>query len=374
MTPEKPDHESLKELLIELVDGQPSSEQLEELQQVAKSVPDGIERMVDHLLLDSLLSDDLGREPLTALVDLVAEPVDLECCDSSQLSVVADSASPPVPVLIQSGDKSPHSKTRLASWLAVAASVALVVFLLTGHGDNSVYASASQIVEAAIHTHAEPIERVYVVEVERSPSADNGLNLPRDVKVSTQGDRFWVEMSGYRRWAWGRDENGAIWMTLGPRRAVVVGADEMGVPLKYIGDLYTLHLETLLQNFLRHCQLERAEGPAGTDIITAIPRRRWSERPLKRATIEVDRESKAIRRLVIERDFPDQSWTVVTFTLVDSRLADEELYRPEGHLTEPRRLFSSETEATKRRELMVNWFGPHAERWIQVPQESPNDQ
>ncbi|MEZ6040005.1 MAG: hypothetical protein R3C20_05835 [Planctomycetaceae bacterium] len=69
MTPRKPDQELLKELLIELVDEQPSEEHLDELQQVAKSVPDGIKQMVDHLLLDSLLSDDLGRESLTALVD-----------------------------------------------------------------------------------------------------------------------------------------------------------------------------------------------------------------------------------------------------------------------------------------------------------------
>jgi hypothetical protein len=370
MTPRKPDHERLKELLIELVDGQPSEEQLDELQQVANSVPDGIERMVDHLLLDSLLSDDLGRESLTALVDLVAEPDDSDVTGDSGLTQPRTESAAKSPVR---GRRSAWF-LRTTSWLAVAASVALVVFLLTGHGDNPVYASASQIVEAAIHTHAEPIERVYVVEVERNPSDDNGFNLPRDVKVSTQGDRFWVEMKGYRRWAWGRDEEGAIWMTLGPRRAVVVGADEMGVPLKYIGDLYTLHLETLLQNFLKHCQLERIEGPAGTDIITAAPRRRWSERPLKRATIEVDRETKAIRRLVVEREFPDQSSTVVTFTLVDSRLADEELYRPQGHLTEPRRLFSRETEATKRRELMVNWFGPSAERWIQIPEATSNDQ
>ncbi|MEZ5948396.1 MAG: hypothetical protein R3C12_04045 [Planctomycetaceae bacterium] len=38
MTPRKTDHERLKELLIELVDGQPSEEQLDELQQVAKLV------------------------------------------------------------------------------------------------------------------------------------------------------------------------------------------------------------------------------------------------------------------------------------------------------------------------------------------------
>lgn len=370
MTPDKTDRERLKELLIELVDGQLTEEQFDEMQQVLKTVPDGLERTVDHLLLHSLLSDDFGRESLTALVDLIVEPVDSSTTGDFDLTQrLAVSSAEPTALR----RRSPWL-LRITGWLAAAACVALVVFLLTGQGDKPLYASASQFVEAAIHTHAEPIERVYVVEVERNPSVDNGLNLPRDVKVSTQGDRFWVEMNGLRRWAWGRDEEGAIWMTLGPHRAVVVSADEMGVPLKYIGDLYTLQLETLLQNFLKHYQLERTEGLAGTDIITATPRRRWTERPLKRAKIEVDRETKVIRRLVIEREFPDQSSTVVTFTLVDSRLADEVMYRPEGHLTEPRRLFSRETRATKRRELMMNWFGPSAERWIQETEASSNDQ
>jgi len=370
MTPEQSDNERLRELLIELVDGQPGKGLLDELQRLVNSVPDGVEQVVDHLLLDSLLGDDLGREPLTALVDLVADPSDSIEVDTSALKQS-------LPVVAMKRDQ-PHSRSpwilRTTGWFAAAVCVALLIFLLTGHGDNPVYASASQIVEAAIQTHAGPIERVYVVDVQRHPSNDKGLNLPRDVKVSTQGDQFWVEMNGVRRWAWGRDTDGAIWMTLGPRRAIEVGADEMGIPLRYIGDLYTLHLETLLQNFLKHCRLERAEGPAGTDIITAVPRRRWSERPLKRATIEVDRETKAIRRLVVEREYSSQSSSVVTFTLVDSRLADEVMYRPQGHLTEPYRLFSRETEATKRRELMVNWFGPHAERWIQVPEATSNDQ
>ena len=129
MTPEKPDHERLKELLIELVDGQPSEEQLDQLQQVAKSVPDGIERMVDHLLLDSLLGDDLGREPLTALVDLVAESVDSDVTErfrSRSQRRTESAAKSPVP-----SRRSPWF-LRTTSWLAVAASVALVVFLLTG--------------------------------------------------------------------------------------------------------------------------------------------------------------------------------------------------------------------------------------------------
>jgi hypothetical protein len=327
-----------------------------------------MQRVVDHLLLDEMLGSELGAESITALVDMLGETA-IDESNSSDLH-----SSNRELLLGRNSNQHVSWYQRIPGWTIAIACLVLIAFLIAGQGNTPALADASRVIEAAVHVHAEPIERVYVVEVERNPSVDNGLNLPRDVKVSTQGDRFWVEMNGHRRWAWGRDVDAAIWMTLGPRRAVVVGADEMGVPLKYIGDLYTLHLETLLQNFLKHFQLERAEGPAGTDIITAVPRRRWTERPLKRATIEVDRQTKAIRRLVIEREFPDQSSTVVTFTLVDSRLADEEMYRPQGHLTEPRRLFSRETEATKRREWMVNWFGPHAERWIQVPETTSNDQ
>lgn len=69
-------------------------------------------------------------------------------------------------------------------------------------------------------------------------------------------------------------------MTLGPRRAVVVNPDEIGVPLPYLGDLYTLNVETLLQNFLKHCRLEMSEGPAYTTLIVATPRRQWTNCPL----------------------------------------------------------------------------------------------
>ena len=358
MTPRKPDHERLKELLIELVDGHPSEEQLDELQQVANSVPDGLERMVDHLLLDSLLSDDLGRESLTALVDLVAEPDDSDVTGDSGLTQfrTESAAKSPVP-----GRRSAWF-LRTTSWLAVAASVALVVFLLTGHGDNPVYASASQIVEAAIHTHAEPIERVYVVEVKRNPSDDNGLNLPRDVKVSTQGDRFWVEVDGVRRWAWGRDADGAIWVTVGPRRAVRIESNEAGQPLQYYADIYSLRIESLLNDVLEHFDLKRTATENLTHVIIARSRGgrpRW----LRSATIEVDVETKAVRRLVVEREYDGKS-SVVTFTLVEARTADESKYGLQGYLEAPFHVYSQDLEPEKRREALVEWFGPHASYWI----------
>jgi len=225
-------------------------------------------------------------------------------------------------------------------------------------------ASATQLVQAAIHTHAAAIERIYVVEITRGPSKETQVELPKDVRVATQGDRFWVQMRGQREWAWGRNEQGAVWMTLGPQQAVIVDTDEMGMPLRYIGDLYTLNLKTLLESFLKYYQLELSDGPAGTTIIVATPRRQWSNRPLKRATIEVDRETKAIRKLVLERE-SEQIQSVSTFTLVEARLADESLYGPEGHLTKPYEIFGTETQRSDRRERILGWLGARADRWVQ---------
>lgn len=348
------------ELMSRMLDDVISDEEIFELHSVVEADPSLRSELVDHLLLDTLLEENLGQEPLTALVDLVGESA-----DPSTTKVQVS------PTVSRHSELSTTASTRrwswMSGWLVLAASVLIVISFVTFQGNREAFASASQIVQAAMHTHAAPIERVYVVEVNRGETNKAKFELPRDVRVATQGDRFWVQMRGFRDWAWGRNKQGALWMTLGPKRAVVVNPDEMGLPLRYIGDLYTLNFETLLNNFLKHCRLEVSDGPAGSTIIVATPRRQWSSRILQRATIEVDRETKAIRKLVIEREF-ERSKSISTFTLVDSRLADESLYGPEGHLTKPYRVFSTETNATRRRELINNWFGPSSEQWMQIPE------
>jgi hypothetical protein len=251
--------------------------------------------------------------------------------------------------------------------LSAAALIAFVAFIV-GRWESSAFAHAATIVRAAVETHAAPIERVYLVEVERSSNMPVEFSPVREVRVATQGDRFYVEMNrGQRQWFWGRDVAGAIWLTVGPRRAIVVEQDELGAPLQYISDLYTLNLETLLNNFLKHCRLDRSDVSGATHVITATPKHRWRGGWVRRATIEVDRDTKTVRRLVIERELPQQGPSTVTFTLVDSRPADETKYRSEGHLTEPFHLFSRDSQPDNRRELLVNWFGSYAERWIKTP-------
>jgi hypothetical protein len=178
-----------------------------------------------------------------------------------------------------------------------------------------------------MRTHAAPIERIYVVEIKRGESNKAKFELPRDVRVATQGDRFWVQMRGYRDWAWGRNDQGAIWMTLGPRRAVVVNQDEIGIPLRYIGDLYTLNFETLLQGFLKYCRLEMSEGSADTTIIVATPRRQWSNRPLQRAIIESPRIN--IEDLRFEAHRQEQLRAIMDLLKQSTRFSWEERYRDE---------------------------------------------
>jgi hypothetical protein len=366
--------ERFEELLSRFVDGALSADEFTELQAFLREDAARRDRLVNLLLLDSLLAEEIGAESVTALVDLVS--------DSGVMPAVGGSkSSAEIAPILPRGTAPRRARPgwKLFGWLSAAALVAFVAFIV-GRWENSAFAHAATIVRAAVETHAAPIERVYLVEVERSSNMPVEFLPVREVRVATQGDRFYVEMNrGQRQWFWGRDVAGAIWLTVGPRRAIVVEQDELGAPLQYISDLYTLNLETLLNNFLKHCRLDRSDVSDATHVITATPKHRWRGGWVRRATIEVDRDTKTVRRLVIERELPQQGPSTVTFTLVESRPADEAKYRPEGHLTEPFRLLTRDAQPDNRRELLSNWFGSYAERWIispsaPVPREGKGDE
>jgi hypothetical protein len=341
------------QLLSDLLDDPNSAPALQELQSLLIAHPSLRSQLIDHLLLDVLLQENMGQEPMIALVDAVSD---------------ASNPVEPVPQMASSTGVAPTSprKTNRLRWLAGIAGLVAVVAVVFWQSEQRANASATELVLAALRTHSAAIERVYVVEVKREANTEQPVELSGDVRVATLGDRFWVQMRGQRDWAWGRNEQGAIWMTLGDRQAVVLNPDEMGLPLRYIGDLYTLNLETLLQGFLQYCRLDLFEETAGSRLITATPRRQWSDRPLKRAVIEVDRETGAIRRVVLERELERTSF-VTTFTLVESRAADTSLYGPLGHLSPSGRVFGGETGIAERRRMMLNWIGSRAGQWLQIP-------
>lgn len=350
MTNEQKLLERTRELAAKLVDGELAAEEAEELTQLLQDGDDRLGVLADHLLLDCLLSEELGKSSLTALVDIVSD---------NSLDAETSSTYSPVPVAFTS---IVNQYWKPAGWV-IAATLAGLMAIILFRGDATAFANAATIVQAAKESHAEVVERVYVVQVETEAAVDADFSPPRDVRVATQGDRFYVEMNrGERRWFWGRDTNGATWMTLGPRRALRIDADETGPALAYINDLYSLNLESVLDNALKHCEIETTSASGQVYVVKATPKRAngW----LRAMTIEVDKETKAVRKLVLQRHTPRQGDATVTFTLVDARIPDESKYRAEGHLVEPFQIFSRDHQSEKRRDVLKSWFGIAADRWI----------
>lgn len=347
------------QLLSELLDDADTRSAAQGLSELIAEDPALRAQLVDQLLLDVLLQEQLGQEPLIALVDSVAH----------------SEALPNAPASVRQTHPSVAAARpwwgRLR-WLGAVVVLAAMVGWFFWQNEQRAMASAAELVQAAMHTHAATVERIYLVDVRRGAPAEALVELPRNVRVATQGDRFWVQMQAQRDWVWGRDEQGAVWMTPGNNQAVVVHPEEMGLPLRYIGDLYTLNLETLLASFLRYCRLELSDEAAGIRVITATPRRQWSNRPLRRAVIEVDRDTGVIRRLVLERELERIS-AVTTFTLVESRVADTSLYGPLGHLSPSGEVFGTETDIGDRRALIVSWFGTRAAQWLRNSETLPRE-
>ncbi len=345
-------------LVSQLIDGQLSAEEAVELNALVRSDAGHLERAVDQLLLDSLLTEELGTEPLTALVDLVAVPAAL------------DDAKAPAERTASWQAWFGRTSRRLwkpAGWF-VAAAVVLVAVFLIGRWQSTALASPSSLVRAAIETHRKPVERVYVVTVEPNLSSAPGGTAPRDVRIATQGDRFWLEMTrGDTRWVWGRDLDGAIWLTVASKWALRIEREEIGPSLQAVSDVYCLELDTLLKNVLKHCRLKRSAESESGYAITATPSRLWRNRVrVREMTIECDRETRAIRRLVVHRQVPPRGEVTTTFTLVDARPADASRYRPEGHLAQPYEVLSRDSNDTRRREILSNWFGSEVDRWIKA--------
>lgn len=254
-------------------------------------------------------------------------------------------------------------------WFAAAAATVLLAFVV-GRWGQPAYAEASSLVRAALATHAGSVERCYTVAVERDAEIQDERLSFRDVRIWTQGDRFWVDVRGQRSWQWGRSLSGAIWIALRRHRALEIEADEIGPPLQRIADLYSLQLETLLENVLNDFELEYSDDSNFTHIITARPRKGVSGH-IREAVIEVDKETKAVKRLELQRSFRWRGNSRSTFTLVDARTPDDSEYEPTGHLDEPYRILTRDLQPDKRRNVLTSWFGTQAATWL-VESPSPS--
>lgn len=319
---------------------------------------------------------------------------DLESLVRGHLERESETVDPrPLFERIQSSLTLPESRMRggrrwprlaWAGWRVggIAAAAALILLALSVvMSERPAFAKAEVLVKEARQTHRQPVDRCYLVEVKReSPLVSEMTPTTPQVRLTrlwTRGDRFWVEsVHPEQRWAWGRDEEGRFWIAFGPRTAVRMEADEVPLWLNLYCDLHSLRVDRLLEDLLQWFDVTReadsAEADASTIRVRATARWLPKGRPaIRTAELEIDAETRVVRRMVLRRVLNGEPFATVTYTLAETDAHDPALYQLEGHLKEGARIFSGNHEPQRRQELLARWFGPQAARWFPRPNATP---
>jgi hypothetical protein len=263
--------------------------------------------------------------------------------------------------------------------LAAAAAAALVLAFLGGRLFGPGRASAESLVREARQAHSLPVDRCYLVQSTPAPGAWAArfprLAQPRETRLWTRGDRFYLESTGPglfgrppRRWAWGRDEQGRVWLALDGDRGLRYDADEPGdepAAVRLACEVCGMQTETLLDEVLAHFELRREDDDGATLRVRAEPKPGVAPSPwLAAAELEIDAETRVLRRLVLHRTRAGQPLAVVTFTLVETRPVDDALYTLEGHLQPGVKPYSASYRPLQRALLVAPLLG-------QAPRQEP---
>jgi hypothetical protein len=245
---------------------------------------------------------------------------------------------------------------RVGAGLAIGLAASLAVALWLGPF-HTPQASAETLVLAARVAHTQPIDRGYLVQTEFDSNIVQRLPVllaPRESKLWTRGDRFFLEskIEQGRRFTWGRDHLGRVWVTAQPDVGVLFGPDEYREPMAVACDLYSMNLDTLLGDVLAKFDLRRDGTDDDRIVITGRPKPYWGAGPLRQVTLEVNPTTKVIERVVLVRPA-----ATVTFTLVETTTLPDTRYELLGHIDAKAVVFGSNRPGLRARQ-MREWFGP----------------
>jgi hypothetical protein len=275
-----------------------------------------------------------------------------------------------------------RSGVKYWKWAGAAAAVAAVLVAIAGLllQNRSALARGDVVVRAARQAHTMPVDRCYLVEVRRESSMAAELSPAspqvRLTRLWTRGDRFWVEsVRPEQRWAWGRDDQNRFWIAFGPHTAVSLEADEVPYGITIYCDLHALNVEKLLSDVLNRFEVNRESNADDADPSTIrihatarkVAQQKQQQHPsIQAVDLEIDAETRVVRRMVVRRVLNGLPFATVTYTLSETDSLDPDDYLLEGHLTDPFEIYTRDHVPQRRKELLARWFGPRNERWIQA--------
>jgi hypothetical protein len=258
----------------------------------------------------------------------------------------------------------PAPRRRWARALSAVAAILLAFLggLLLSPGPAR--ASAETLVREAKKVHAGPRDRQYLVQIEPEPGGVlerfPWLNRSREHRLWTRGDRFRIESAvPERKWAWGRDEQGRVWIALGVKQGFRFEREEARESVGLLCDALGMQTETLLDDVLRNFDLTRddADDTATLRVVRATPRTAQARNRLLGATLEIDAETKVLQRLIVHRAYHGQPMATVTFTLIETGQQLDASYTLEGHLDAGAALYEGMLDETRRARLLRALFG-----------------
>jgi hypothetical protein len=257
-------------------------------------------------------------------------------------------------------------------WGFGTAAAVLLAFIVGWHiGESPVQASAETLLREARQVHALPLDRCYLVQA--VPEPDGVLSRypqfaqPRETRLWTRGDRFWIESTNpEKRWAWGREDQGRLWLSLDGKRGVsfdkaeLMEHDEMFQAVNITCEMFSMRVETLLDEVLAGFNLQRDKtetiGSVATHRIHAELKPGASSPRLRSALLEIDAETRVLRRLVLQRTRKGQPLATVTFTLVETLAQNDDTYTLEGHLNPDAELLGRNDNFHKRASVVRKFF------------------
>lgn len=359
-------HETDPEALwTSLVDSKLSPEEFARLQQLLAQDPSARRRYIDLMLLDTMLAEELASESIGDMVDALS-PAGTNAAKSAVI------ATP-----VQKVTSMPRFHRR---WFATAMAAGLLVCAAVWQfSAPQAEASAASLVGETLRVHQLPLDRCYVIQVDRSGEAFKSWAAarPRVDRLWTRGDRFFLESSTDRsRWKWGQDADGRVWMTHGPQRGLTIEPNELPVWLAGVCDALAMRVEPMLEEVLANFDLTWAEeaGDPRTKVVRAVNTRNAQPRWLKEARLEIDAETKVLRKLTVVRQVRSRQAVTVTYTLAASESQPDNCYELKGHLTEPSVVYSRSNQPQKRFEALADHFGPLLARTMfQLEREPPTE-
>jgi hypothetical protein len=258
----------------------------------------------------------------------------------------------------------------LAPWV-LGLSVAALVFVLVALGflqARMAVAGPEVLVREAKEAHLLPLDRCYLVEFQQSPDfLDRWPSVPflsPQHRLWTRGDRFWVEANrAGEQYAWGRDERNRFWVVFDSAEVLWLEPDEMPTWLHFHSEIYCVRLTTLLEKLLRDHDLERetppdgARGPQATLVIRATLKPGHENAAFRNVVLEIDAETRVVRRMTLERYYMGRFFADVTYTLVETRTISDRDYVPIEHRKAQGDSYTEESDPARRRALLVRAFG-----------------